>query len=291
MNLRKCFATNNQCYKNAKKMTVKGIMVHSTGANNPNLKRYVQPDDGLLGVNNNGNHFNTLNPGGRKVCVHAFIGKMKDGSIATYQIMPWDWVAWHSGGGSKGYAYNMGYIGFEICEDGLTDRAYFNKVYQEAVDLCVYLCKQYGLTEKNIICHSEGHAIGIASNHGDVMHWFPNHGKSMDTFRAAVKAGLGGKAQNEPETVVKTSESNTAAKKVEAARSLHKAYSKAWTVNAKNGLNMRVGAGTNKDIIKTLPYGSRVRCYGYYTSNAGTIWLYIVDDDGVKGYVSKNYLK
>ncbi|MBR4870107.1 MAG: LysM peptidoglycan-binding domain-containing protein, partial [Oscillospiraceae bacterium] len=27
----------------------------------------------------------------------------------------------------------------------------------------------------------------IASNHGDVMHWFPKHGKSMDTFRAAVK--------------------------------------------------------------------------------------------------------
>lgn len=190
MNLRKCFATNNQCYKNAKPMTVKGIMVHSTGANNPNLKRYVQPDDGLLGVNPNGNHFNTLTPGGRKVCVHAFIGKLKDGSIATYQIMPWNWVAWHSGGGSKGYAYNMGYIGFEICEDGLTDKAYFDKVYQEAVELCIYLCKQYNLDETKIICHSEGHKKGIASNHRDVMHWFPKHGKSMDTFREAVRIGL-----------------------------------------------------------------------------------------------------
>ena len=28
--------------------------------------------------------------------------------------------------------------------------------------------------------------MGIASNHGDVMHWFPKHGKSMDTFRAEV---------------------------------------------------------------------------------------------------------
>lgn len=209
MNLRKCFATNNQCYKNAKKMTVKGIMVHSTGANNPNLKRYVQPDDGLLGVNPYGNHFNTLTPGGRKVCVHAFIGKLKDGSIATYQIMPWDWVAWHSGGGSKGYAYNMGYIGFEICEDGLTDRTYFNKVYQESVELCIYLCKQYGLTEKDIICHSEGHKKGIASNHGDVMHWFSKHGKSMDTFRAAVKAGLNGTVQKPTEPAVKPTASNT----------------------------------------------------------------------------------
>ena len=32
-------------------MTPKGIMVHSTGAENPWLKRYVGPDDGLLGKN------------------------------------------------------------------------------------------------------------------------------------------------------------------------------------------------------------------------------------------------
>ena len=72
----------------------------------------------------------------------------------------------------------------------LAGATYFGKVYTEAVELCVYLCKQYNLTEKDIICHSEGHTLGIASNHGDVMHWFPKHGKSMDTFRAAVKAGL-----------------------------------------------------------------------------------------------------
>ncbi|HQK72801.1 MAG TPA: SPOR domain-containing protein, partial [Clostridiales bacterium] len=81
-------------------------------------------------------------------------------------------------------------IGFEICEDGLTDASYFSAVYKEAVELCVYLCKQYGLTDKDIICHSEGYKLGIASNHGDVMHWFPKHGKNMDTFRADVKAGL-----------------------------------------------------------------------------------------------------
>ena len=63
-------------------------------------------------------------------------------------------------------------------------------VESEAVELCVYLCKLYGLTEKDIICHSEGYKLGTASNHGDVMHWFPKHGKSMDTFRADVKAGL-----------------------------------------------------------------------------------------------------
>lgn len=51
MNLRKQILTNNACYKAGKTITPKGIMVHSTGANNPWLKRYVAPDDGLLGKN------------------------------------------------------------------------------------------------------------------------------------------------------------------------------------------------------------------------------------------------
>ena len=56
MNLHKLILTENACYKAGRKITVKGIMVHSTGANNPNLKRYVGPDDGLLGKNQYGNH-------------------------------------------------------------------------------------------------------------------------------------------------------------------------------------------------------------------------------------------
>ena len=44
----------------------------------------------------------------------------------------------------------------------------------------------------DILCHAEGYRAGIASNHADVEHWFPRHGKTMDDFRAAVKAALGG---------------------------------------------------------------------------------------------------
>lgn len=189
MNLHKLIFTNNACYKAGRKISPKGIMVHSTGANNPWLKRYVGPDDGKLGKNPYNNHWNQ--PMDREVCVHGFIGKLADGTVATYQTLPWDHRGWHCGSGSKGSG-NDTHISFEICEDGLTDASYFNKVYREAVELCAYLCKLYGLTEKNIICHSEGHSQGIASNHGDVMHWFPKHGKNMNTFRADVKAKLSG---------------------------------------------------------------------------------------------------
>lgn len=185
MNLRKLILTNNACYKAGKTIIPKGIMIHSTGANNPNLKRYIGPDDGLLGRNQYNNHWNQDKPDGRQVCVHAFIGKLEDGAIATYQTLPWNHRGWHAGGDA-----NNTHIGIEICEDGLTDSSYFNAVYREAVELCIYLCKQYGFTEKDIICHSEGYKLGVASNHGDVMHWFPKHGKSMDTFRSSVKSGL-----------------------------------------------------------------------------------------------------
>ena len=185
MNFHKLILTNNACYKAGRTITPKGIMVHSTGANNPNLKRYVGPDDGLLGKNQYNNHWNQDKPDGRQVCVHAFIGKLADGSIATYQTLPWNHRGWHAGGSA-----NDTHIGFEICEDGLTDASYFSAVYKEALELCVYLCKQYGLTEKDIIGHYEGYQKGIASNHGDPKNWFPKLGKSMDTFRADVKAGL-----------------------------------------------------------------------------------------------------
>jgi len=186
MNLQKLIMTENACYKAGRKITVKGIMVHSTGANNPWLKRYVGPDDGKLGKNQYNNHWNQ--PMDREVCVHAFIGKLKDGSIATYQCLPWNHRGWHAGGSA-----NNTHIGFEICEDGLTDASYFNAVYKEAVEFVAYLCKEYNLDPMKdgvVIGHYEGYKRGVASNHGDPKNWFPKHGKSMDTFRADVKALL-----------------------------------------------------------------------------------------------------
>ena len=187
MDLRKLLLTENACYKAGRSMIPGGIMWHSTGANNPNLCRYVNPDDGKLGQNKNNTHWNTAKPGGRNVCVHAFIGKDKDGNIATYQTLPWTMQGWHAGKN----AGNNKYIGFEICEDALTDKAYFDKVYREAVELTAYLCQLYKLDpmgENVIICHADGYKLGIASNHADIYHWFNKYNKTMDDVRRDVKA-------------------------------------------------------------------------------------------------------
>ena len=200
MNLLTCIFTENRCYKTGATIKPKGVMVHSTGANNPNLRRYVQPvadtpgKDTLLaqlGTNRNGNHWNRA---GLSVCVHGFIGKLADGSVAAVQTLPWDRRGWHAGDGTSGRSANDTHISFEICEDGLADAAYFAQVYRTAVELTAKLCREYGLdplADGVVICHQEGYRRGIASNHGDVLHWFPKFGKSMDDFRADVAAELG----------------------------------------------------------------------------------------------------
>ncbi len=84
---------------------------------------------------------------------------------------------------------------------------------------------------------------------------------------------------------------STSQKRAEDAQSFDDDYSKTYTVTA-FALNMRYGAGLTKGIMKTLVKGDKVTCYGYYTKNGSTIWLYVVDrKTGKIGYVSKKYLK
>ncbi len=187
MNLVQKFFTESDCYKQSKKMIPSGIMVHSTAT--PGVK--------------NDRWFSAWNKSGIDKAVHAFIDE-----TGVMQALPWDCIGWHSGVGSKGKsqnANNNGYIGFEICEpaghtynggqmvnyDAASNEEYFNSVYNSAVELCAFLAEKYSIPVEKIICHSEGYSMGIASNHSDVMQWFPKHGKSMDTFRQDVKNMLG----------------------------------------------------------------------------------------------------
>lgn len=250
MDLRKLLLTKNNCYKAGESMTPTGVMWHSTGANNPDLRRYVNPDDGKLGVNIYNNHWNTAKPGGRNVCVHAFIGKDKNGNIATYQTLPFDMRGWHAGGSA-----NDSYIGFEICEDSLTDKTYFDKVYKEAVEFTAYLCELHNFDPmgKNvIICHADGYKLGIASNHGDIYHWFKKYGKTMDDVRKDVKSIM--------------EKSNTQENKTEAPVEMYRVR-KTWA-DAKSQL----GAFKVLDYAKSLADKNP----GYYVFNSKGVAVYPV---------------
>ena len=186
MRLYRALLTRNDCYLRGRTIRPRGVMVHSTGANNPWLRRYLAPDDGRLGTPSP-RHWNQSGVG---ACVHAMIGKAADGSVATYQTLPWDMRGWHCGRSG-----NDTHIAFEICEDGLTDEGYFQTTYQAAVELTAYLCQLYHLDPQAdgvVLCHSEGYARGIASNHADVLHWWRKFGVSMDNFRRDVAEKMKG---------------------------------------------------------------------------------------------------
>lgn len=187
MKLVQSILTKNPCYTAGRKITVKGLMLHSVGCSQPKASVFI-------------NSWN--NESYDRACVHGFI----DGNDGTvYQTLPWNHRGWHAGGDA-----NNTHIGVEMCEpacikytggssftcsDTATARAVAKRTYEAAVELFAMLCKEYGLNPLTaIISHKEGHAKGIASNHGDPEHLWKGLGMSytMDTFRQAVKAEMAG---------------------------------------------------------------------------------------------------
>jgi len=174
MKLNTRFMTKNDCYKAGRKISPQGIMIHSTATPG------VMAADWFSRWNKSYQAGETS----RQVAVHAFVDDKE-----VWQYLPWNHRGWHSGGRA-----NNTHIGIEICEPGgfsygrgsamvgydtRKNEDYFRKAWDNAVELCVQLCRTYNLTERDILCHSEGHKKGIASNHSDVMHWFVRPDRAM----------------------------------------------------------------------------------------------------------------
>ena len=189
MKLVQSILTKNPCYTAGRKITVKGLMLHSVGCPQPKASVFI-------------NSWNS--PSYDNACVHGFI----DGNDGTvYQTLPWNHRGWHCGASG-----NNTHIGVEMCEpacirytsgsnftcsDLATARAVAKRTYEAAVELFAMLCRQYGLNptaDGVIVSHREGHSRGIASNHGDPEHLWTQLGVgyTMDGFRKAVKAKMTG---------------------------------------------------------------------------------------------------
>lgn len=181
--------TKNPCYKAGKKITVKGLMLHSVGCPQPNAGVFVK-------------NWNRADFG--SACVHAFI----DGNTGeVHQTLPWNHRGWHGGGSS-----NNTHIGVEMCEPACIKyigganftcsnlavaRAVAQRTYDTAVQLFAHLCKEFKLdplADGVIISHAEGHKRGVASGHADPEHLWNGLGMgyTMNTFRKAVSAAMKG---------------------------------------------------------------------------------------------------
>ena len=160
----KAYARNNGAFRAARPMpsgSPAGIIIHSTGANNPNLRRYVNAPE-ACGENPYKNYFDRVDS---DVCPHAVIGLDKSGEVRAAKLLPWNICCWGCGSGSKGsYNYSPAYIQIEVCEDALNDHAYFERAFALAADLCKRLMKNYpSIKPENIISHHEAHLRGYAA--------------------------------------------------------------------------------------------------------------------------------
>lgn len=200
MEIIQAIMTKNPSYSK-KKRDIKpvGILVHATGCNNRNLKRYVDSPE-RLGKNEYNNHWNKTSA---TKSVHAFIGYDKDKQVIVAQTLPYDIACWGCASGKKGsYNYDpQAHLQFEICQGSNTDAVYYHQAITVAEEYCAHLCQLYGWTAANITSHYEAHAAGYASNHGDPRSWMKHFGDSMDAFRERVQARLdeaAEKAENSP---------------------------------------------------------------------------------------------
>ncbi len=210
MELTESMVTKNPCYAAGKKITVKGLVLHSVGCPQPSAEVFIKQYDSAAS----------------KVCVHAFI----DGNTGKiYQTLPWDYKAWHCGGSG-----NSTHIGVEMCEPSCikyTGGATFtcsdeqkaqetvHRTLNAATELFAFLCKRYGLDPLGdgvIISHKEGHDRGMASGHGDPDHLFRqlHMNYTMDDFRKAVAAAVNG---TETKTAAGTETATAAAASAPAA--------------------------------------------------------------------------
>lgn len=196
MKIIQAYFTKHPCY-NAKKKKISpvGVFVHSTGAVNRELRRFVDAE-AELGRNQYNNHWNKSNA---TKSVHAFIGYDVYGDVIVAETLPHDIACWGAGSGKNGsYNYNPhAYLQFEICQGSNDDEEYYWEAITVAEEYCAYLCNLYGWTADNITSHAEAHKKGYASNHGDPVSWMKHFGDSMDKFRERVQARL-----NDSETPV-----------------------------------------------------------------------------------------
>lgn len=101
-------------------------------------------------------------------------------------------------------------------------------------------------------------------------------------------SGIAGYGRPKYDTETATDKENNTGAKIDYAQKKWQAYARSYKTTT--SLNLRAGAGTDKEKIVVMPKGATVRCYGFYSVNGSTVWL-LVNYGSYTGFCSKKYLK
>lgn len=194
------YATDNGAYKAGRNIKPDGDVNHSFGCAQPNIE---------VG-------YKVMNRSTAGWGVFAFLGDFHKGEGRILIVLPADWKkktcrrCWGVGSGKKG-SWNNTRIQWEVLEpaghtyaggtmiayDVKKNQLYFERMWKMLVAWNVYICDKLGFGADRVNDHAESYRAGMGSNHGDMGHWLPKHGKNMDALRAEVKAILEGKNEKE----------------------------------------------------------------------------------------------
>lgn len=192
MNINKNILTKNDCYNSGKRIKPIGMQLHSIGTSQNTA-------DSLASY---------WNQSGVEACVHYCVDAETEDKIM--QFLPDDYRSWADGGFG-----NNNLITTELMESDymkytsganyiITDEAKFKaditRAYNTAVKFFAYKCKEYGWNPTDklpnglyvVSSHDEGRVLGVSTSHVDPTHIWSKIGKTMDDFRADVKAEMDG---------------------------------------------------------------------------------------------------
>lgn len=205
----KNYLTKNRCYQQNTKRTPIGIQIHTIGTGQGTAQSVAD----------------YWNQAGVSACVTYCVDCDTEGKVL--QLLPESTRTWADAGFG-----NNSLITIEICESDyikytsgasytvLNDAKFKVDIlrgYNTAVLLCADICKRYGWDPMKklsnglylISSHDEGRRAGVSSGHVDPTHVWPKINKTMDKFRADVKAQLTGKKEPEKPDEKPSSETST----------------------------------------------------------------------------------
>lgn len=192
LNIIKNYLTKNRCYQQNRKRTPIGIQIHTIGTGQGTAASVAE----------------YWNQSAVSACVTYCVDCDMAGKVL--QLLPEETYTWADAGFG-----NKNLITVEICESDhmkytsgasykITNESKFKedllRGYHTAVLLCADICSRYGWDPMArlsnglhlISSHDEGRRAGVSSAHVDPTHIWPKIGKTMDGFRADVKAAMAG---------------------------------------------------------------------------------------------------
>ena len=200
LNVIEYYLTKNRCYIKNEKRTPKGIQIHTIGTGQGTAQSVSD----------------YWNQAAVSACVHYVVDCDTPGKVLY--TLPESTRAWADGGFG-----NNNLIAIEICESDfikytvganytVLDSKKFKedilRGYATAVLLCADICSRFGWNPMDklsnglylISSHDEGREKGVSTAHVDPDHVWDRFGLSMDGFRKAVVAAMGGKITEQIET-------------------------------------------------------------------------------------------